>query len=223
MRIHPNQLQCDAVLFDLDGVLVDSIQCILRHWNAWADQHYLDMGKIMSVFHGLRTIEAIRLVAPHLDAEKEARYLIARESDDPSGVVAIEGAHRLLAELPEDAWGIVTSGSLAVARARLEEAKLPLPRVLVTADDVMQGKPSPEPYLVGAQRLALSADRCVVMEDAPAGIIAGKMAGMSVIGVASTHRREELLEQGATFVVDRLTQLHLSSGMNGYSLVIDAE
>jgi sugar-phosphatase len=222
MTIRTNSLGCDAILFDLDGVLVDSIHCILRHWKVWADRHSIDINKIIAVFHGLRTVEAIRLVAPHLDAEKEAMQLIAQEASDPAGVVPIEGAHRLLTGLPESAWGIVTSGTLGVARARLVHAELPVPKILVTADDVRQGKPAPEPYLVGARRLGLSADRCAVIEDAPAGITAGKKAGMRVIGVATTHKREELLEEGADIVFDRLIDLQIREGKNGYRLVIDA-
>jgi sugar-phosphatase len=222
MTIHTNRLECDAILFDLDGVLVDSIHCILRHWKSWADRHSIDMDKIISVFHGLRTVEAIRLVAPHLDAEKEAKELIAREAVDPAGVVPIEGARQLLTGLPEGAWGIVTSGTLQVAKARLVHTQLPVPKILVTADDVRQGKPAPEPYLVGARRLGLSADRCAVIEDAPAGIRSGKKAGMTVIGVATTHKREELLEERADIVFERLIDLQIREGKNGYRLIIDA-
>ena len=217
------EYECDAVLFDLDGVLIDSTSCIVRHWQDWADQHDLDIDAIMAVAHGTRTIETIHLAAPHLDAAKEAEQFTAHEVVDTVGVVAIEGAGQLLAALPEGTWAIVTSGSRDLAKARLKTAGLPTPTIFVTADDVKQGKPNPEPYLVGAQRLGVAVDRCVVIEDAPAGVVAGKAAGMRVIGVASTHARDELLAQGAEFVIDRLTQLNIREAANGQRLVIQVD
>ena len=203
-------LICDAVLFDLDGVLIDSTSCITRHWSAWASQHGLDLAKVMQAAHGVRTIETMRLVAPHLDVEAEAARFTAREVADTDGVVVIDGAARLLSGLPQDAWGIVTSGSDRLARARLARAALPVPGTLVTADDVHEGKPAPEPYLVGAERLGIPVARCVVVEDAPAGIEAACAAGMRVIGVASTHAPEELL--GTEAVAGQLSDLSISAG-----------
>ena len=219
--ITANQLKCDAVLFDLDGVLIDSTSCIVRHWQVWADQHALDINRIMQVAHGIRTIETIRLVAPHLDAETEAEQFNAGEVVDTDGVVAIDGADRVLAALPEGAWTIVTSGSSELATARLRHAGLPVPGLLVTADDVKQGKPAPEPYLVGAQRLGIAPDRCVVIEDAPAGVEAGKKAGMRVVGIAATHSREELLGKSADVVIGQLTQLSIREAADGQRLVVD--
>lgn len=204
------KLDCDAVLFDLDGVLIDSTSCITRHWAAWAYRHGLDLATVMQAAHGVRTIETMRLVAPHLDLEAEAARFTAREVADTDGVVVIDGAARLLSGLPQDAWGIVTSGSNGLARARLARAGLPVPDTLVTADDVRQGKPSPEPYLVGAERLGIPVAGCVVVEDAPAGIEAARAAGMRVIGVASTHPREGLL--GTEAVARQLSDLSISAG-----------
>jgi sugar-phosphatase len=216
-------LECDALLFDLDGVLIDSTRCIVRHWKDWADQHNLDLDSIMQVAHGIRTIETIQLIAPHLDAELEAERFTANEIVDTDGVYAVEGATRILAALPEDAWTVVTSGSAALAQARLRRAELPIPRALVTADDVTQGKPAPEPYLVGAQRLGVAVERCVVIEDAPAGIASGKSAGMRIVGIATTHGREELLDAGVDVAADRLTNLSIRAATNGYRLVIQVE
>lgn len=217
-----NQLVCDAVLFDLDGVLIDSTSCIVRHWQAWADQHCLDVDQIMQVAHGIRTVETMRLVAPYLDVEKEAERFTAQEVIDTVGVVAIEGSLRMLEALPKDVWAIVTSGSSELAKARLMQADLPIPKILVTADDVKRGKPAPEPYLIGAKRLGIAAERCIVIEDAPAGIEAGRKAGMRVIGISSTYAREELFEKGADVVVDRLTNLKIEV-VDGYRLVIQVE
>jgi sugar-phosphatase len=186
------EIGCEALLFDLDGVLIDSTSCIMRHWRAWTRQRGLEMAAVMEVAHGLRTVETMQLVAPHLDAEKEAERFAAVEVADTEGVVAIEGASEMLEELPEGAWAIVTSGGRELAQARLRRAGLPVPEMLVSGDDVRRGKPAPEPYLVGAERLGKAAERCVVIEDAPAGIEAARAAGMQVIGITTTHSREEL-------------------------------
>ena len=170
-------MECDAVLFDLDGVLIDSTTCIVRHWKQWAERHDLDLNAVMQVAHGIRTIETIRLVAPHLDAEKEEEQFTVLEVADTEGVVAIEGARRLVENLPKDVWAIVTSGSSELAKARLRRAGLPIPHMLVTADEVTHGKPAPEPYLLGAKRLGFAVERCIVIEDAPAGIEAGEKPG----------------------------------------------
>jgi sugar-phosphatase len=223
VKIVPCQLECDALLFDLDGVLIDSTSCIVRHWKAWADQRGLDINKIMQLAHGIRTIDTIRLVAPHLDAVKEAEQFNAHDVLDTVGVVAIEGAYQVLASLPEDAWTIVTSGGLALVKARLTKTGLPIPKILVTAEDVDQGKPAPEPYLVGAKRLGAASKRCVVIEDAPAGIEAGKKAGMRVIGIASTHTRKELVEKGADVVIDKLINLNVQETANEHRMVIRIE
>ncbi len=218
--MNKSYLECDAVLFDLDGVLIDSTACIVRHWGRWADQRGLDLDTIMQAAHGVRTIDTIRLVAPHLDAAREEARFTAYEVGDTDGVYAIEGAHRVMAALPADAWTIVTSGGSARARARLKAVGLPIPAALVTGDDVTHGKPAPDPYLIGAGRLGVPAERCVVIEDAPAGIISGKAAGMRVVGVASTHRRAELLDAGANVVAERLTHLAIRQASAGQRLSI---
>ncbi len=204
------QLACDAMLFDLDGVLIDSTICITRHWEAWARRHGLDVDEVMQAAHGVRTIETMRLVAPHLDAEREAARFTAREIVDTEGVFAIDSASQLLSGLPQDVWAIVTSASYELATARLRRVGLPIPDAIVTADDVRRGKPAPEPYLLGAERLGVAAERCVVVEDAPAGIEAARAAGMRVIGVTTTHPREEL--HGCAVVVDRLSALRIAVG-----------
>lgn len=216
------KLECDAILFDLDGVLIDSTICIARHWREWAHQHGLDIAAIMRVAHGIRTVETIRLVASHLDAEEEAERFTAAEVIDTEGVVEIAGASVLLNMLPADVWAIVTSGSKELAMARLWRVGLPIPRVLVTADDVKQGKPAPEPYLVAAKQMGIAAARCVVVEDAPAGIEAAHAAGMQVIAITTTHPRDELPERG--WVIDQLSALHVAAGEGGgCRLVIQIE
>jgi len=215
-----DRLECDAVLFDLDGVLVDSTNCIIRHWTAWAERHGIDLDTIIAAAHGIRSVETIRLVAPHLDAEGEAERMTANEILDTDGVVPIEGAEQLLQSLPTGAWAIVTSGNRKLATVRLKRVGLPVPRIMVTGDDVAHGKPAPEPYLLGGKRLGFAPDRCVVIEDAPAGVQSGRMAGMRVIAISVTYPKEELIKSGADIVIERLTDLDIRESMDGSCLVI---
>jgi sugar-phosphatase len=208
----------DALLFDLDGVLIDSTGNIIRHWRNWAEHHGLDFEAILRTAHGVRSVETIRRYAPGLDAEQEAARIEALEVADTDGVVAMPGARALLEGLPAGKWAIVTSGTEALARARLNRAGLPIPQVLVTADDVHNGKPAPDPYLLGAQRLGIQPAQGIVLEDAEAGIRAGRAAGMRVIGIAGTHPPESLLAQGATVVVGGVAELKVAA--DGRGLVI---
>jgi mannitol-1-/sugar-/sorbitol-6-phosphatase len=198
-------LTCDAIIFDLDGVLVDSNNITERHLRAWTARHNVSFEHIASLHHGRTTVETIRLVAPHLDAKVEACLLEGAESVDTNGLAAFAGADRLLAGLPRERWAIATSGTRQTATVRLAHVGLPLPRVLVTADDVASGKPSPEPYLLAAKRLGLDPTRCVVVEDAPAGITSARAAGARVIGVISTNSADNLAE--ADIIVGCLADL----------------
>lgn len=217
------RLDCDVLLFDLDGVLIDSTPCILRHWREWAAGNGLDLTTIMEAAHGVRTIETMRSVAPHLDTEIEAARFTAHEVADTEGVSAIPGAGELLAAIPQEAWAIVTSAGATLAEARLRQAGLPIPPQLVSADDVTQGKPDPEPYVVGARRTGTPVERCVVVEDAPAGVTAGSVAGMHVIGIKATYPRKALLQAGANVVVECLSQLRIHQGTPGFRLAIEVE
>ena len=192
------ELECDAVLFDLDGVLVDSSECVVRLWRRWAAEHDLDLDEIMRVVHGRPTIETISLVAPHLPAEEEAARFDAVEAFDTDGVTGIKGAPQLVRFLPSDAWAVVTSGTRDTAMTRLTHTGLPIPSVLVTADDVKRGKPDPEAYLLAAAKLGVRPERCLVVEDAPVGVSAAHSAGMRVVAVATTHSQIELREAEVT-------------------------
>jgi mannitol-1-/sugar-/sorbitol-6-phosphatase len=218
-----NQFHCDALLFDLDGVLIDSTETILRIWKDWADRHGVDIHEIERVAHGLRSVETILRVAPHLDAEKEAELFFQRELVDSDGIKAFDGARPLLSSLPEEAWAVVTSGRSELVKIRMAKAGLPVPHHLVTANDVKEGKPSPEPYLAGAKKVGVDPDRCLVIEDAPAGILSAKAAGMHVISIASTHTRDALLHTGADLVLDRLSDLRIRAGTNGSRLIVGRE
>jgi mannitol-1-/sugar-/sorbitol-6-phosphatase len=205
------EFNCKAILFDLDGVLVDSAACIQRHWRQWAGKRGLDVEGILCVCQGRRTEDTIRLVAPHLRAEEEAAQFARNEAIDTEGVLEIEGAARLLRSLPGGTWAVVTSGPARSSVARLTRAGLPVPSVIVTAEDVRRGKPDPEPYQVAAARLAVVPRECVVVEDAPAGIQAGHAAGMRVIAVASTHSSDELTAEA---VVRQLADIRVLASEN---------
>jgi sugar-phosphatase len=200
-------LECDGVLFDLDGVLVDSARVVVRTWHTWARTKGLDAERFMEIAHGRRPAETIRLIAPDLDAEAEAAELERLEVNDTDGILQIEGALELLRSLPEGSWTVVTSGSRALASGRMRHVGLPLPERFVTADDVSSGKPHPEAYLKGAEILGASPETCVVIEDAPAGVQSAKAAGMRVVAVATTHRAEDLHE--ADVVLGALSEMRV--------------
>ena len=208
---------CSAILFDLDGVLCDSTRQVDREWREWAARKGVDGDAIMAIAHGVRTIEVIRAVAPHLNAELEAAAIENHEAHDQRGVVVMPGAADLLKSIPEGRWGVVTSGSRLLAQNRLGHCGLPVPEVLVTSDDVTHGKPHPEPYLQGAKRMGLAPEECLVVEDAPAGIQSARTGGMKVIGMASTYTAAKLAEANA--VVQTLAAIHVSVNGTGKLVV----
>jgi sugar-phosphatase len=200
---------CSAILFDLDGVLADSTRQVDREWREWADRKGVDGDAIMAFAHGVRTIEVIRRVAPHLDAEMEAAAIENHEAHDQRGVVVMPGALELVASIPKGRWGVVTSGSRLLATNRLPHCGLPVPDVLVTSDDVVNGKPDPEPYLKGAELFGLSPAECLVIEDAPAGIQSAHAGGLKVIAITSTYPAEAVKHADA--VVATLRQIQVRS------------
>jgi sugar-phosphatase len=191
-------LNCQAILFDLDGTLVESTFFIERLWQDWGVQHGVSPQRMSEVMHGRPATEIINIVAPHLSVKEEVYALETDEISRMDGMKFYDGAHELLNSLPRSQWAIVTSGSLRVAGARLHYARLPRPEVFITSDDIRAGKPAPDAYLLAAKRLHKDPADCVVVEDAPAGIRAGKSAGMKVIAIASSHSKEELVQADVT-------------------------
>jgi sugar-phosphatase len=208
----PN-FSCAAILFDLDGVLCDSTRQVDREWREWAARKGVDGDAVMAIAHGVRTIEVIRRVAPQLDAESEAAAIENHEAQDQRGVTVMPGALDLVQSIPEGRWGVVTSGSRLLAQNRLRHCGLPVPKVLITSDDVIHGKPHPEPYLKGAEGLRYRAAECLVIEDAPAGIQSARASGMKVLGITSTYAADALRQADAVIV--KLGQIRVAS--NGTS------
>ncbi len=217
-------LLCDAILFDLDGVLVDSTVVVERHWRQWAERNELDPEEVVRIAHGRRTVETIGRMTPHLDAEEEAARLSAEEGADTEGLKVIPGAEELLHALPEDRWAVATSCMYEMAETRLVHMGLPWPPpALVTAEDVERGKPAPEVYLRAARQVGVAPERCVVVEDTPIGVEAAHAAGMQAVGVTTNYTPEELSEADA--VVSTLRDLRVEGAAKaaGPALVLRVE
>lgn len=176
-----------ALLFDIDGTLVDSTPVVERSWRAWASERRLDPDAVLRVCHGRRSADTVALFVPPAERRAAVADLDRRELEDLDGIVALPGSRRLLSRLAPDRWAAVTSGGRRLMRARLQAAGLPAPEVLVSGEDVTNGKPDPEGYLKAATALGWRIDRCLVIEDAPAGIDAARAAGAQVLAVATTH------------------------------------
>jgi sugar-phosphatase len=205
------KIECRGVLFDLDGVLVDSTPAVARVWTKWAVKHGFVPDKVVSRAHGRPSITTIRELLPHADHVAENREVERGEIGDTEGVIPLPGALELLEALPQDRWAIATSCTRALAEVRIRAAGLPFPHHLVTSTDVQRGKPDPEPYIKAATILGLDPADCIVMEDAPAGIRAGKAAGARVLALRTTAPDPELTQSGADWIVNNLASLTLDS------------
>jgi mannitol-1-/sugar-/sorbitol-6-phosphatase len=210
-------LQCKALLFDMDGVLVDSRAIVERTWRRWAARHGIDADPLLHVAHGRRTNETLQAVVPHLAVPEELAWLEAAELADDDGLVAVPGAARLLTALLGVPWAVVTSAGPELARRRLAAAGLPASPVLVSSNDVSRGKPAPDGYVLAANRLMVAPAEAVVFEDAPAGIAAARAAGSRVVGVATTHAAVQLV--GAAFVVGDLTSVTVERDAAGWRIL----
>jgi len=214
------QISCRALLFDLDGVLIDSTPAVTRVWSRWAIAHGFDPDEVVRRAHGRPSVATIRDYLPHADHEAENLKVESGEIQDLEGVVTLPGARELLSALPLDRWTIVTSCTRPLAEVRLRAAGLPIPERLLTCDDVTNGKPDPEPYLRGASLLGVPAIECVVVEDVPAGIRAGKAAGARVIACRTTATQTELEDAGADWIVDGCKSISVSQANGKLTLVL---
>ena len=192
------ELRSKAFLFDLDGVLVDSRSVVERTWHRWAERHQLDPAPFLQIAHGRRAMDTLRMVLPRLATETEVAWLDATELADREGLKPVPGAKELLTSLPRDRWAIVTSCGRDLARLRLGSAGMPIPDVMLVAEEVKRGKPAPDGYQLGAERLGYAPPDCIVFEDAPAGIASGLAAGARVVGLTTTHVAADLSGVEAT-------------------------
>lgn len=188
-------------------------------WTKWAMEHGFEPEETVRRAHGRPSVETVRELLPEADSEEENQIILRGEIEDTAGVVPLPGARELLSSLAEKQWALVTSCARPLAEVRLKTAGLPIPTNMVTCDDVRSGKPDPEPYRKGAALLGLPAAKCVVFEDAPAGIIAGKAAGALVIALRSTSSDSELEAAGADWILSGYHELSLLQADHGSSSI----
>ncbi len=217
---------CKGLLFDMDGVLINSANSGTRCWRVWAAEYGLEGAAERNLPHGVRAVDIMRMWVPGwaelgVDAP-EIRDGLRRIEDleigDAAELKVLPGVRELLGALRPEEWTIVTSASRRLLEGRLAAAGLPFPDRIVTADDVVKGKPDPEPYRKGAELLGFASSECVVVEDAPSGVGAGLAAGSKVLGVLGTHAAEELKAAGADFVVTSLAGVGLARVEGGLEL-----
>ena len=204
-------LRAAALLLDMDGTLVHSTDEVETVWRLWCRRHQLAPEPVLAMCHGLRSREVIRALAPQLDMAQEVALLDELEIHHTGRGEAIMGSRALLSRLPAERWALVTSASQRVARHRLESAGLPLPTLLVGAEDVLHGKPDPEPYLLGAERLGVAPADCLVFEDAPAGIQSALRAGCAVVQVGG----KRLLDPAVIAVIQDWRQVSVEEDKKG--------
>ena len=216
------RINCQGILFDLDGVLVDSTPAVARVWTVWARQHGFDPQETVRRAHGRPSLSTIRELLPNADHAAENATVERMEIEDVQGVVPLPGTTELLHALPADRWTVVTSCTRTLALVRLRVAGLPAPSKMVTSTDISNPKPHPEPYLRGAELLGLAPEDCVVLEDAPAGIRSGKAARSRVIAFQTTESDEHLRQAGADWIIKDAASISLAAthGAHGISLLL---
>lgn len=210
--------QFESILFDIDSTLVDSTPAVTRVWTAFAAQRGLDIDHIMAVSHGRRTEDTLAELIPATEVRDALAQLDHMERGDLDGVIALPTVADILHRLPASRWAAVTSGAREVMENRLRAAGLPVPCVLVTAEDVTAGKPDPQGYLAAAAALGVDPSDCLVVEDAPAGILAGRASGATVLGVATSHDATEITD--ADEIVPNLSHATVSVATCGLSVRI---
>jgi sugar-phosphatase len=195
------RISCAALLFDMDGVLIDSTPAVARVWTRFALHHGFDPAEVVHRAHGRPSIMTVREFLPNGDHLAENQEIERGEIVDLDGIVPLPGALELLTALPRGRWTIVTSCTRRLAEVRLKTSGLPRPEVFVTSSDITNGKPAPDPYLLGAEMLGFVGRDCVVVEDAPAGVRSGRAAGARVIALCTTMPSQELSDAGADWLV----------------------
>ncbi len=202
VTLHPR-----GILFDMDGVLVSSIGSVERTWEAWAKARGIDPTLAIRTAHGRRAIETVRQLRPDLNDMEELAWLERMEIADNGGLAMLAGVERILENLPEKYWTVVTSATERLARSRMEYGGIRVPARIVSADLVTYGKPHPEPYRKGAELLGLSPAECLVVEDSASGAKAGHEAGCRVLATLYTHSPASLSD--ADWIVHSLNDVEV--------------
>jgi len=205
----PVLIRCKGILFDMDGILISSIGSVERSWTKWAHLRGVDPALARKTAHGRRAIETVAKLRPDLDSEQELKVIEDIEVADNEGLTVLPGVLDLLAALPADRWTVVTSATERLARIRLAAGGIPVPKRLVTADQVTRGKPHPEPFLAGAALLGVAPAECVVFEDSSSGAEAGRAAGCTVVATTFSHPAEFL--DRAHYLLRDLTGIRVES------------
>ena len=216
------RLSAKGLLFDNDGVIISSIASVNRCWRRWAQHYEVPGWETYTIPHGVRAVDIMRTLRPDFTEQDMAdglRLIEDMEIEDTEDLKVLPGVRALLASLPPERWTIVTSATRRLLIGRLKAADLPVPPRIIVGDEVVNGKPHPEPYIKGAAILGFPAEECLVIEDAPSGVGAGKAAGARVLGVLGTHTAEELYAAGATWVVPSLEAV--TASLEGDSLGLE--
>ena len=210
-----------GLLFDNDGVIVSSIASVNRCWRRWAAHYGVPVAADFEIEHGTRAVDVMKKLVPGIDVSEGLKLIEDMELEDVADLQVLPGVKALLESLPPDKWAIVSSATYRLLVGRLKVAKLPVPERIISGDRVVNGKPHPEPYLRGAELIHARPEDCIVIEDAPSGVGAGKAAGCRVLGVLGTHTEQELRAAGAVWVVASLEHVTAEAVEGGVRLTLD--
>jgi len=210
-------LECNAIIFDMDGTLIDTNECIENVWRIWGERYNIEIKEIL---HGRTAMESIEVLAPHLATEKSVVELEGMVLDEIDNVKLIPGAKEFIAKLPENSWTIATSASKELATANLNHVGIPVPETMITAEKVSNGKPHPEPFLKAAELLNTTCDKCIVFEDSLSGLKAGYESGATVIGLTTTHSKDELKLAKHTIDDFRNIKLSIKEGISDKKIIV---
>jgi sugar-phosphatase len=215
------KVSAQALLFDMDGVLINSIPAVERVWSRWAEARGFDVHEVLRHAHGRPSIATLRDLLPDADHEAENRLIERAEIEDVADIVPLPGVQDLLAALPPERWAIVTSCTRDLAEVRIRAAGLPRPGLFITANDITHGKPNPEPYLKGATGLGFAPEQCIVVEDALAGIASGRGSGARVIAFTTTASIPDVVAAHPDWIVKDCSAIRLEAGEPELQLTLE--